>query len=84
MKQLRIEHIGSVEVVEIQSSQSIERIMWSHTKRQMMIKFKNSPVYVYPSAPYSLFKEFVSAESKGRFFLTNVKKQHPQFVRLDN
>ena len=84
MKQLQLQHVASLEVVMIQSSKAIERIMWDHSAGQMMIKFKDSPVYVYPTATRSLFKEFVDAESKGRFFLANIKKQHPKFLRLDN
>ena len=84
MRQLSIQDIGSIEVVVIQSSKAIERIMWDHKNGQMMIKFKDSPVYVYPTASRSLFKEFIASESKGRFFLANIKKQHSKFLRLDN
>lgn len=83
MKQLKIQDIGSIEVVTVQSK-AIERIMWDHRASQMMIKFKDSPVYVYPTASRDLFKQFVAAESKGRFFLANIKKQHAKFLRLDN
>lgn len=78
MKQLK-----QYEVVEVKSKM-LKQIIWDKNKNLLMVKFVDSPIYVYPDAPRSVFEALLKAESKGKFFLNVIKKQYPKFVRLDN
>lgn len=40
----------------------------------LVIEFSNGAVYLYHKFSRDLYDEFVAAESKGKFFLTNIKK----------
>lgn len=72
-----------LEVVEVKSK-FVNTIMWDHKANRMMVKFVDSPIYVYPDVPRSVFNDMLKAPSKGKFFLNIIKKQYPKFVRLDN
>ena len=73
----------NLEVVQV-SYAAIQTIIWDNKNNYMIVKFKDSPLYVYPTVPKSLFDAFVKAPSKGNFFRTQIKSQHPDFNRLDN
>lgn len=72
-----------LEVIDVQSKM-LKSVIWDHKNNQMMVKFVESPIYVFPDVPRFVFERFVKAESKGRFFLGIIKKQYPRFIRLDN
>ena len=72
-----------LEVIEVQSK-LLKTLIWDHTRNQMMVKFIESPIYVYPDVPREVFDRLINAKSKGQFFLSIIKKQYPKFVRLDN
>lgn len=71
------------EVIEVQSK-ALKAVIWDHAKNHMLVKFVNSPLYIYPDVTRSVFEALVNAPSKGLFFANVIKKQFPSFVRLDN
>lgn len=75
-----MEHL---EIIEVQSK-LLKNVIWDHKHNRMMVKFHDSPLYIYPDVTRDMFKALVKSESKGKFFLTNIKKKFPKFIRLDN
>jgi hypothetical protein len=73
----------NIEIVSVQSS-AISSIAWDNTNQQLLIKFKDSPFYAYPSADRQLFEAFKASPSKGKFFKANIEKNHKNFVVLNN
>ena len=74
---------SNLEIVNV-VSKAISTIIWDHSNGRMMIKFKDSPVYLYPSATRALFDQFVKSPSKGQFFKTQIENQHRDFICLNN
>ncbi len=74
--------LNRYETVEVTSS-SIKKIIWDNEKNLLLVQFLESPLYVYSNVPKSVFKDFVKAESKGKFFMAHIKKSYT-FIRLDN
>lgn len=61
-----------MEMVEVESSM-IESIGHDETTSRMVIVFRNGYVYEFHMVPRSVFEEFINAESKGKFFMDNLK-----------
>jgi hypothetical protein len=74
--------VKHLEVIEVQSK-VLKSVIWDHKNNRMMVKFIESPIYVYPDVPRDVFDALIKAKSKGQFF-ANIKRQFPKFVRLDN
>jgi hypothetical protein len=60
-----------MEMYKVDSS-NIAFIGWADSK--MVVEFKNGSKYEYPGVDEKLFKCFLAAESKGKFFAQNIKK----------
>lgn len=78
-----MKHFPHLEVVDV-NSKVLKTVIWDHKKQMLMVKFIESPIYVYPDAPKAVFDGLVKAKSKGSYFITYIKKQYPRFIRLDN
>jgi hypothetical protein len=79
-KGIKMNHLEIVEV----KSKLLKNIIWDHKHNYMMVKFTDSPLYIYPDVTRDMFDKLLKAESKGKFFLNIIKKQFPKFIRLDN
>ena len=66
------------------NSQVIQQIGWNHTTNSLLVKFRDSPTYVYSSVPKSLYDAFLASSSHGTFFMTKIKNQYKDFKRLDS
>lgn len=53
--------------IDVESS-FIDKIKYDILTRRMRIQFKNGSIYLYNKIPPKLFKEFMNADSKGKFF----------------
>lgn len=42
----------------------------------LVVYFKRGSVYVYVNVPENVFNDFLNAESKGRYFLNNIKERY--------
>ena len=45
------------------------------TKEELIIEFNNGQRYLYKNFSKELYDSFMSAESKGKFFLSEIRKQ---------
>jgi len=63
------------------TSSSIASVGYDASKLILEIEFRNGRVYQYFNVHEFLYQEFMSAESKGRFFNSNIKNSHG-YVRV--
>jgi len=49
---------------------------YDEDSRTLQIEFKNGAMYKYGSVPPEVFIEFVRSESKGKFFLAEIKDKY--------
>lgn len=57
-------------------SSMISSIGYDYLSSILEIEFKNGIVWNYPNFPEYLWHEFEIADSKGKFFHLNIKKQY--------
>lgn len=57
-------------------SSMILSIGYDSSSSTLEIEFKDGAVWNYPSFPEYLWHEFCAAESKGKFFHQNIKRQY--------
>lgn len=60
----------------VQSS-NIESIGYDHNAATLEVKFHSGEVYQYTNVPESVYKGLFDAESKGRYFHTNIRGKYP-------
>jgi len=48
----------------------------------LIVKFVSGGLYAYSGVPYNIYDKFISAESKGKSFLENIKDRY-NYIRLD-
>ena len=73
----------NIEIVPVNNSTAIRKIMFDHNKSLLYVQFKNSPNYTY-KVDEAVFNEFKNAESKGSFFQEFIKPNFEKIDRLDN
>lgn len=71
------------DIHEVQSKM-IKLLIWDKKTNQCLVKFKESPIYVYPDVSKDIFNNWLKSKSKGKFFLNVIKKKYSKFTRLDN
>lgn len=54
-------------------SSHISHIGYNHEEQTLSVKFHTGPVYVYAGVHPVVFKEFLAAESPGKYFQSNVR-----------
>ena len=61
---------------EVQSK-NIKAIEYDNLKKELCVQMLSSQdfLYVYLSVPKDIYMKFLNAESKGKFFLKNIKGQ---------
>jgi hypothetical protein len=71
--------ITKIEFIQVESSM-IEEIAYHDNK--LYVRFHNGNLYSYADVPKELFDEMFNAESIGKFFSANIKKEFP-FTKLE-
>ena len=66
-----------ITMIAVESS-NIESYSWDANKKStgtMFLKFKNGRTYSYSKVPVDVFNAFISAESKGKYFSSNIRNK---------
>ena len=63
----------------VQSS-AIAKIGYSKRRRILEIEFVNGAVYRYTDVPVMVYRELMSAESKARFYDSNIRRHYPSVL----
>jgi hypothetical protein len=63
----------------VQSS-AIAKVGYSKRRHILEIEFVNSAVYRYSDVPLSVYQDLMSAESKARFYDSNIRKHYPSVL----
>lgn len=64
-------------------STAIRDIRYEDDRQKLFVTFTNGGAYVYVGVPGELHRSFVEAESRGRFFVDQIRDRFP-FNRLDS
>lgn len=59
------------------TSSELHAVKYDDKASILEIHFQNGRVYRYANVPDSIYKEFMAAESKGRFFNALIRDQYP-------
>jgi hypothetical protein len=57
-------------MIEVESS-NIESV--GYENNQLFVKFKSGGLYAYKNVPSALYQQFLTAESKGKYFFSHIK-----------
>ena len=49
----------------------------SYTEKGLVLEFRDGGKYLYYSAPYSVYQEFVASQSKGKYFHEKINGRYP-------
>jgi lysyl-tRNA synthetase class 2 len=63
-------------------SAAIREIDYDAKRAKLLVRFESGERYVYVGVPGEVHRSFVEADSKGRFFQTQIRDRYP-FNRLD-
>lgn len=63
-----------MDMIPVQSS-NIAAAGYNAATKTMDVQFKNGSRYSYADVPQDVFDDFLSADSKGQFFNTNIKSR---------
>lgn len=61
-----------MEKVKAESS-TIDEIEYDSEKNELFVTFKNGKKYKYSEVNDKVFRDFIEADSQGKFFTTNIK-----------
>jgi hypothetical protein len=61
-------------------SSAIAKVGYSKRRHILEIEFVNGAVYRYSDIPISVHRELMSAESKARFYDSNIRKRYPSVL----
>lgn len=64
-------------------SAAIREIDYDADRSKLLIRFVSGERYVYVGVPAEVCRSFVDADSKGRFFQSQIRDRYP-FNRLDS
>ena len=56
------------------NSSAIEKI--GYQNNELFIKFITGKMYIYNGVPTNIYNKFINAESKGKFFINNIKDRY--------
>ena len=65
-----------IERVPVKSS-SIKSIGYNLQSSSLELEFVNDSIYIYRNVPEHVYKEFLAAESKGRYFQAKISGKYP-------
>jgi hypothetical protein len=63
-------------------STAIREIDYDAERAKLLVRFESGEQYVYVGVPGEVHRSFVEANSKGRFFQSQIRDRYP-FNRLD-
>jgi len=63
------------------SSSNISAVQYDEQQQTLQVKFINDTIYQYAGVPAEVYKAFMGAPSKGRFFADMIKRTY-QFTKL--
>ena len=66
--------ISAVEWVSVESG-LFAAAAYREGARQLYLRFRDGKIYRYLECPISVYREFVTAESKGRYFSRQIRNQ---------
>lgn len=75
MEETISKNLQNAEAIEVESS-VIKKFVYNDKTKVLYIKFKNTHIYKYIDVPIEIVKEFISSESKGKYFNKNIKKKY--------
>lgn len=58
-------------------SSSLKSVGYDASAQTLEVEFNHGAVYVYKGVPQDVFEELKAAESKGRFFNSNIRDRYP-------
>ena len=64
------------------ASTAIHEIDYDADREKLLVRFVSGERYVYVGVPGEVHRSFVEADSKGRFFQSQIRDRYP-FNRLD-
>ena len=64
-------------------STAISEIDYDAERAKLVVRFMSGERYVYVGVPGEVHRSFVEADSKGRFFQSQIRDRYP-FNRLDS
>ena len=64
-------------------STAISEIDYDPERAKLLVRFVSGERYVYVGVPGEVHRSFVEADSKGRFFQSQIRDRYP-FNRLDD
>jgi lysyl-tRNA synthetase class 2 len=64
-------------------SAAISEIDYDAERANLLVRFASGEHYVYVGVPGEVHRSFLDAESKGRFFQTQIRDRYP-FNQLDS
>lgn len=65
-------------------SEVIASIGYDDKSKLLIVVFKNGIAYTYPSVSWEVFRSFVSASSKGKYFNKHIKEQYASYGQTDD
>ena len=54
----------------------------AYDNNTLIIKFVSGGIYAYSGVPFNIYDNFLKAESKGKYFLSDIKDRY-NYIRLD-
>lgn len=65
----------SVRMIDGQSS-NIDSFGYSLYNKELTVKFKSNDVYVYYDVPQNKFISMINADSRGKYFIKNIREKY--------
>lgn len=62
--------------METVTSSTINAVGYEESNNILKVNFKNGSTYVYQNVPKTVYQEFLTSESKGKFFNRNIRGQY--------
>jgi hypothetical protein len=66
----------------LEQSTAIDRIRYKADHGKLFVRFKNGGEYVYVGVPGEVHRSFIEAESRGGYFLSEIRDRYP-YNRLE-
>lgn len=67
-----------IELIPVQSS-NVSAIGYDPVTKTLRVTFLSGGIYDYEGVAEEIFQAFLHAESKGRYFRTNIKGHYPTY-----
>ena len=61
----------------------LEQVTYDNETKRLVVVFKNSKEYFYDNVPTEVWKQFQESESKGKFYVQNIKGKYPADIKKE-